>query len=322
MNFFNHTYMLTFNRKLIQAPLAGYSCAPFRELATRLGNPDFCCSEMLSAQHIHHHGTQRLRYRHKSPNEGKLCVQLAGDNPEVLASAAQIAVTWGADYIDLNCGCPKPKIRKKSLGSRLLEDSERLYEIVSTIKKVISVPVLVKIRVDHQSGDSFNKEVAQAIESGGADAITVHGRHWTDDYGTPVSYQDIAQIKDLVKIPIIANGDIKDTESAKKMFAETNCDALMIARASVGQPWIFEQIYQELHGNLYIPPSTSEIGKFFLSHVRGLIELGTEKTALYESRKLGKYYARNRFNHTTYADEISSICTYEDLVVIVKKYFR
>lgn len=313
--------MLTFKKKLIQAPLAGYSCAPFRELAEQWGSPDFCCSEMLSAQHLHHNANHRKRYRYKSPYEGLLCVQLAGDQPEVLASAAQKAVSWGADLIDLNCGCPKPKIRKKALGSCLLADSERLYTLVSALKKATNVPTLVKIRVDHQSGDSYNQDVAQAIEAAGADALTVHGRHWTDDYGVAVSYHDIAQIKDIVKIPVIGNGDVKDTDSAQKMFSETGCDAVMIARASVGQPWLFEKIYQELQGNVYTPPSLEEIGELFLTHVRGLINLDCEKIGVYESRKLGKYYARNYLNHTRFVHEISEVSTYKELIQIVKKYF-
>lgn len=313
--------MLAFKKKLIQGPLAGYSCAPFRELAEKCGQPDFCCSEMLSAQHIYHNAKQRKRYRYKSPHEGLLCVQLAGDKPEVLAYAAQKAVSWGADFIDLNCGCPKPKIRKKSLGSRLLEDSEQLHQLVLALKHAVQVPVLVKIRIDSDSGDHFNHEVAHAIESAGADAITVHGRHWTEDYGVPVNYQDIAQIKSLVKIPVIANGDIKDTASAKKMFSETNCDALMICRAGVGQPWLFEKINQELQGRIYTPPSLAEIGALFLTHVQGLIELDSERIALLESRKLGKYYARGYLNHTSFPEEISKVSVYKDLLAVVEKYF-
>ena len=235
---------LLFNKKLIQAPLAGYSCAPFRVLAEQWGKPDFCYTEMLSAAHIFSGAKQRERYRYKSPDEGKLCAQLAGDEPHILAYAAQQAVSWGADFIDLNCGCPQPKIRKKNFGSKLLANSEHLYHLVSALKAAVNVPVLVKIRVDADSGDRYNQEVAQAIEAAGANALTVHGRHWTHDYDIPVNYREIATIKDSVKIPVIGNGDIVDTASAKKMFAETGCDAVMIARASVGQPWLFEQIHQ------------------------------------------------------------------------------
>lgn len=314
--------MFNFTTKLIQAPLAGYSCAPFRVLAHRYGRPDFCCTEMLSAHHIYSGAQQRKRYIYQSPDEGLLCVQLAGDEPEVLAYAAQKAVSWGADFIDLNCGCPQPKIRKKNFGSRLLADSQRLYELVSAIKKAVSVPVLVKIRIDAQSGDHYNQEVAQAIESAGANALTVHGRHWTHDYDIPVNYHEIAVIKDSVNIPVIGNGDIVDTASAQKMFAETGCDAVMIARASVGQPWLFEQIHQELQGNSFTPPNLTEIGEIFLEHVRGLIELENERSALLQSRALGKYYARNHFDRSIFLQEMGQVTTYAALTQIVKRYFN
>lgn len=311
-----------FNKRLIQGPLAGYSCAPFRALAEKWGSPDFCYSEMLSAQHIFSGVTQRKRYSYKSSKEKLLCVQLASDRPEELVYAAKKAIhEWGANLIDLNCGCPQPKIRKKYLGSKLLADSERLYKLVHTLKQNVCVPVIVKIRVDNQSGESFNKEVAIAIESAGADAITVHGRHWTEDYDIPVSYKDIAQIKDIVKIPVIGNGDIKDTESARKMFAETGCDAIMISRASVGQPWLFEQIYQELQGNVYQPPNLVKIGEIFLEHVQGLIKLEGEKIAILQSRKLGKYYARNHFDTVCFLQQMNQVNDYVALQVLIKEYF-
>lgn len=314
--------MLTFSKKLIQAPLAGYSCAPFRVLAERWGKPDFCCSEMLSAHHIFSGAQQRKRYQYKSPEEGKLCVQLAGDEAHILAYAAQQAVNWGADFIDLNCGCPQPKIRKKNFGSRLLANSEHLYHLVTALKAAVNVPVFVKIRVDAGSGDRFNQDVALAIEAAGANALTVHGRHWSHDYDIPVSYRDIAVIKDTVKIPVIGNGDIMDSASAKKMFAETGCDAVMIARAGVGQPWLFEQIHQELLGNVFVPPSLAEIGEIFLAHIRGLIELENEKSAVLQSRSLGKYYARNYFDRVAFLQAIGQIKTYRDLAHLVEMSFR
>src|SRR6185437_2305512 len=117
---------------------------------------------------------------------------LAGDEAHILAYAAQQAVNWGADLIDLNCGCPQPKIRKKNFGSRLLSNSEHLYRLVSALKAAVTIPVLVKIRVDANSSDRYNQDVVQAIEAAGADTLTVHGRHWTHDYDIPVSYHDIA----------------------------------------------------------------------------------------------------------------------------------
>lgn len=313
---------LYFPKKIIQAPLAGYSCAPFRKLAHQWGKPDFCYTEMLSAQHIYSGAQQRKRYMYKDPEEGMLCVQLAADKPEALEFAAKTVVEWGADLIDLNCGCPQPKIRKKYYGSKLLSDSKRIEKLILVLKQSVNIPVLIKIRVDANTQDNFNADVAQAIQDAGVDAVAVHGRHWTHDYDVPVSYQDIAQIKNSVSIPVIGNGDVCDTQSAKKMFEQTHCDAIMIARASVGQPWIFEKIHQELLGNNYSEPDLETIGEIFLEHVQGLIELEGEKIALLQSRKLGKYYARNRFEQDKFLQEMAHVSIYNELENLIKIYFR
>lgn len=313
--------MLKFPRKIIQAPLAGYSCAPFRKLAYQWGRPDFCYTEMLSAQHIYSGAQQRKRYMYKDPQEGLLCVQLAGDEPEALSFAAKAVVGWGADLIDLNCGCPQPKIRKKFYGSKLLSDSKRIEKLIMALKSSVEIPVLIKIRVDANTQDRFNIDVAKAIQDAGADAVAVHGRHWTHDYDVPVNYQEIALIKHHVTIPVIGNGDISDVESARKMLNETNCDAIMIARASVGQPWIFEKIYQELLGNTYSEPDLKTIGEIFLQHVKGLMALEGEKIALLQSRKLGKYYSRHRFDQNDFISTMAQVGVYAELESLVGKHF-
>jgi tRNA-dihydrouridine synthase B len=311
---------MIFKRKLIQAPLAGYSCAPFRELAWRYGKPDFCCSEMLSAKHIYSGAKQKKRYTYKSPKEGPLCIQLAGNQIDELACAAEKAASWGAQYLDLNCGCPQPKIRKKGIGSKLLADSAHLKKLITAMREHSGLPVFVKIRVDGDSGEQFNQAIAQAVEEAGATALTVHGRHWTERYDQAVRYDEIAAIKQAVSIPVIGNGDIEDTASAKRMLEQTGVDALMIARASVGQPWLFEQIHQELHGNTFTPPSLTERGKLFLEHVQGLIELDTELPAVLQARKLGKYYARQQTTPELIA-QLNTANQFIDLIDIVENHF-
>lgn len=308
--------------RLIQGPLAGYSCAPFRVLAHQWGRPDYCYTEMLSALQICMAPNQPMRYRYKSPDEGLLCAQLAGDHADVLAQAAQHVVKWGADFVDLNCGCPQPKIRKKNFGSRLLENSTHLYQLVLAMKRAVNVPVFVKIRTDGRSHDRYHQEVALAIQEAGADVITVHGRHWSERYDLPVYYHDIAVIKDTVHIPVIGNGDIDDSAAAKRMLAETGCDGLMIARASVGQPWIFQKIIHELNGQFFLEPSIETVGGIFLAHVEGLMALEGEQPAILQARKLGKYYARAYIQVGSYFDEIVQIKKYSDLQAMIEKYFN
>lgn len=306
---------------LVQAPLAGYSCAPFRLLAHEYGAPAFTCTEMLSAKHIYSGAPQAPRYTVKDPGEGLVCWQLSGDTPEALVAGARAAVSWGADMVDLNCGCPMPKIRKKQCGSRLLSDSRQLCAIVKAMKTAVDVPVLVKIRVDSDSGEQFNQDVAGAVEEAGADALTIHGRHWSERYNVPVRLDEIKAIARAVSCPVIGNGDVSDAASAKRMLEDCGCDGVMIARASVGQPWLFASIRAELKGDVFIAPSIDDIGDIFLRHIKGLMVLEDEKRALLQSRKLGKYYARDNvppdFLKALYACE-----RFLDLECIVRRWFR
>jgi len=312
--------LLQFKTGLVQAPLAGYSCAPMRKLAWQWGQPDFCCTEMLSAKHIVSDAPQKERYRYKDSEEGPLCIQLSGSNPDILAKATEQVLQWGADLIDLNCGCPMPKIRGKHEGSKLLADSTRLAKLIKAIKSVSSVPVLIKIRVDGDSDDDYHLSAAIAAQDAGIDAISVHGRHWTERYDTPARYEEIAEIKAKLHIPVIGNGDVCDAHSAKKLLSETQCDAIMIARASLGQPWLFAQIAHELQGKPYTPPGLKEIGLLFLEHIRGLIKLEGEKVALLQSRKLAKYYIRHHLPSDT-IEPLQNVTTYSELEELVRLSF-
>lgn len=311
---------LQFDSNLIQAPLAGYSCEPMRLLAQQWGKPAYCCTEMLSAQHIYSGARQKKRYTYKSPDEGTLCVQLSGHQVDHLQHAVEAVVGWGADLVDLNCGCPMPKIRKKSCGSQLLADAKQLRFLVSAMKNVAAVPVTVKIRVDANSGDHYNRDIADAVEQAGADALVVHGRHWSECYDIACHVEDIAQIKQQVSIPVIANGDVACVQSARHLLEQTQADGLMIARAAVGQPWLFEQIRQGLQGKVFEVPDLKTIGGLYQQHVAGLIELEGEKPALLQSRKLAKYYARGRLSDVQLQD-FFRLSTWAELTAAVEQHF-
>lgn len=306
---------------VIQAPLAGYSCAPFRKLAWEWGRPGFCCTEMLSAKNIACNQLQRQRYTVKDPLEKILCFQLSGNDAETLKIAADKVLAWGADLIDLNCGCPQPKIRKKQQGSRLLTDAKKLYQLICAIKSNTQLPVLVKIRVDGGSGDTFNASVAKAVEEAGADALTVHGRHWRDSYETPCKLSEIAEMVQAVAIPVIGNGDVVDTISAKNMLENTDCDAVMLARASVGQPWLSAEIAAGLLGKAFIKPSILQIAEMFLQHVRELILLEGETQAILQARKLGKYYAREHCT-SDFLARLYQVQRYQQLQALVDECFN
>jgi tRNA-dihydrouridine synthase B len=285
---------LSFPINIIQGPLAGVSCAPFRKLTWRYSQPAFSCTEMISCKTlIYQSKFSHKRFLQKDPEEGPVCFQLSGNDPAELAEATKVITDYGADLIDLNCGCPVKKIRSKGAGSQLLMNTTTLYQLIRAMKDNTSVPVSIKIRVDGNSTDRFNQEVANVVNDAGADFLIVHGRHWTEHYETSCHYADIEFFVNELKIPVIGNGDISSIESLKKML-ETKCAGVMLARAGVGQPWLIRQLMTELEGKAFIIPADKEIGELFFEHISDLAELlESEKFAILQSRKFAKYYVRN-----------------------------
>ncbi|WP_133136169.1 tRNA dihydrouridine synthase [Legionella rowbothamii] len=274
---------LTLPHRLIQGPLAGFSCAPFRTLFNRYAAPAYCVTEMSSALDVVHRHPLNSRYIYRSPQEQRLAYQLSGTEPMVLAQAAERLQAYGADLIDINCGCPKPKIRKKGAGSALLETPELLEGIVKAVRAAITIPLTVKIRIQDTQDDVV---LAQKIEAAGADALIVHGRRWIDDYDVAVNFRQIARIKQALNIPVIANGDIGSIASLQQAVEFSTCDAFMIARAGSGCPWL----YQELLEQRTINVSGAEKANLFMTHLQDLAVLEDEYKAILQSKSLVRYY--------------------------------
>ncbi len=279
---------LRLSNRLIQGPLAGFSCAPFRQLFYEYTPPAYCVSEMISAQDVLGKHQACSRYLYRAPEERVLCYQLSGNNAPVLAEAAERLQALGADLIDLNAGCPKPKIRKKGAGSALLDEPERLFEIVRAVRRAITIPLTVKLRT---SGDERDVILAQALEQAGADALTVHGRRWTEDYVFPCNFSHIARIKAAVSIPVIANGDIADHATLAQAITTTGCDAYMIARAGSGHPWLYQQLLSD--SSALVHPPHAERVDCFMRHLHGLSRLESEHQAVLQSKSLGRYYFKH-----------------------------
>ncbi len=280
-----HIGGLRLSNRLIQGPLAGFSCAPFRQLFYQYTPPAYCVSEMISAHDVLDKHQPDSRYLYRAPEERVLCYQLSGNNPLIVAQAALRVQALGADLIDLNCGCPKPKIRKKGAGSALLDEPERLFDIVSAVRRAITIPLTVKLRI---AGDERDIVVAQGIEQAGADALIVHGRRWTDDYDIACDFSHIARIKRAASIPVIANGDIRDHATLAHAIASSGCDAYMIARAGSGHPWLYQQL---LAGSGSAPHQTQvALVECFMQHLHGLAGLESEHQAVLQSKSLVRYY--------------------------------
>ncbi len=275
--------------RLIQGPLAGYSCAPFRQLYGRFLPPAYCVAEMCSAIDVLNKHTVHSRYLYRAPNEHRLAYQLSGTDPQIMAEAAAYLASIGGDIIDINCGCPKSKIRKKGAGSALLEQPKQLAHIIQAIKNVISIPLTVKIRLQDSA---TTLTVAQMIADAGADALIVHGRTWQDDYDVACDFKHIAAIKQQVTIPVIANGDIHDSATLQQAITQTGCDAYMIARAGSGKPWL----YQELLSLQPVLVTKEEKINLFIDHLSGLAALENDYKALLQSKSLIRYYFRNQLS--------------------------
>lgn len=280
---------LSLPNRLVQAPLAGYSCAPFRRLFTHYQAPAYCVSEMLSAADVVYKHQRTGRYLFRAADESILAYQLSGTDPELMAKASQKLVSLGADLIDINCGCPKPKIRKRGAGSALLENPNLLLTILNKVRSTIHCPLTVKIRLP-TTDEGYS--LIQDIVNTGIDALIVHGRRWVDDYDTPANWQAIAAIKKNLRIPIIANGDIHDSKSLLAAATQTTCDAFMVARAATGKPWFYQSL---LTGISPIIDKNTRIA-LFMEHLNHLVELEGMHQTLLQSRSLIRYYFREHFS--------------------------
>ena len=226
---------------MVLAPLAGYTDLPFRSVVKKFG-ADLTISEMISSNALVYKSEKTRKMIEKSPNESPYFVQIAGNSAELVRDAVEILNDIdGIDGIDLNCGCPAPKVFSHGSGSNLLGDLKKLENILSTIKKYNKKQyTTAKVRIG--VNEKIPVEIAKAVEACGVDFVSVHGRTRAGKYKAPVDYDAIKMMKEAISIPVIANGDIKDYDKAKEVLKYTNADGIMIGRGAIGKPWIFHQL--------------------------------------------------------------------------------
>ena len=304
---------------LIQGPLAGVSNAVFRSLVWDYSDILLVCSEMISVKTILN-GSELIkkRYLSRAENERALCYQISGDDPIDMAKAVTLLTNMGADAIDLNCGCPVKKIRKKGLGSALLARPDHLGKLIAAMKDHTDVPISLKLRVDADSGDNYNDALIDMINHYKPDYISVHGRHYTNRYEKPSSFDEIKYFVDRVDCPVVGNGDVKCAESLKKLMV-TGCDGVMVCRAGVGQPWLFNTLLDPS----YQAPSIQERGEIFIRHIRGLCDLFVgERFGVYQARSLAKYYARDIKGARDFVNEMQTIDKLESFTKLCRQFFN
>ncbi|NLN50932.1 MAG: tRNA dihydrouridine synthase DusB [Acholeplasmataceae bacterium] len=314
---------LKIENKVVLAPMAGVSNAVFREIARSCG-AGLCFAEMVSDKGLLHKNRKTQNLLASSPNEHPYAQQIFGNDIVSLVKAAKYVNDYtDCDIIDLNMGCPVPKVSIKSqAGAALLKNVDKIFEIVKAIKQVITKPLTVKIRSGWDNSSINAVEVAKKVEHAGADAITIHGRTRSQLYSGKVDLEIIKQVKEAIKIPVIGNGDIKDGKSAKEMLNYTGVDAVMIGRAALGNPWIFKEINEYLKTEKNIPkPTFLEIKEMMIKHYKRLIELKGEQLATLEFRSQGVWYLKGLPQTKETRIKISKLQSKKEFIQIINQYF-
>lgn len=299
---------------LILAPMAGVTTEAFRFICLEMG-ADLVYAEMVSDKGLAYGNEKTLKMIEIGKDEHPIAMQIFGSEPASIASAAKlITSTIPVDIIDINMGCPVNKVVKNGAGSALLKTPQKIYDIVRCVKDTTDIPVTVKIRAGFDHNSINCGEVARLVNLAGADAIAIHGRTRSDFYNGTANLDYIKLVKEVSTIPVIGNGDIKDIASADKMFNETGVDAIMIGRASLGNPWIFKQLktYYET-GIITDGPSKEEVIAKILDHANRLVLLKGEKIAMIEMRTHAAQYLRRIPYTKQYRSAIVGIKTYNDL---------
>ena len=298
----------------VLAPMAGVSDRAYRELCVRFGAA-YCVSEMVSSKALSFNSKKSEELMEISDLERPCGIQIFGDDPKCMADAAKHALENKPDIIDINMGCPAPKISSNGSGSALMKNPRLCGEIVKAVTAVTDIPVTVKIRKGWDD-DSVNAvEVAKICESAGAAAITVHGRTRQQYYKPPVDYDIIRAVRESVSVPVIANGDIDSAERAKKVMDITGCDLVMIGRATLGNPWIFSQINAYLENpnvKIHTPDLEERLG-VMIEHIGKMVEYKGEHMAMLQARKLVVGYFKGMKGAAALRNEAGKIKTLDDL---------
>lgn len=304
----------------VLAPMAGVSDRAYRELCVRFGAA-YCVSEMVSSKALSFNSKKSEELMEISDLERPCGIQIFGDDPKCMADAAKHALENKPDIIDINMGCPAPKISSNGSGSALMKNPRLCGEIVKAVTAVTDIPVTVKIRKGWDD-DSVNAvEVAKICESAGAAAITIHGRTRQQYYKPPVDYDIIRAVRESVSVPVIANGDIDSAERAKEVMDITGCDLVMIGRATLGNPWIFSQINAYLENpnvKIHTPDLEERLG-VMIEHIGKMVEYKGEHMAMLQARKLVVGYFKGMKGAAALRNEAGKIKTLDDLYELRQK---
>ena len=311
----------------ILAPMAGVTDLPFRVLCAEMG-AGMVCTEMISAKALSFRNKNTYAMLHTAPEEGIVSLQIFGSEPELMGEVAKELEEYPFQILDINMGCPVPKVAGNGEGSALLKDPKLAGRIMKCVSSATVKPVTAKIRLGFDKDHINATEVAKILEENGAAAITVHGRTREQFYSGEADWEAIAKVKEAVAIPVIGNGDVKDAESAGKMFEITKCDGIAIGRAVRGNPWIFRELVSSASGSdtkketcnksNHGKPPWLELSAMIIRHAEMLVEEKGEYTAIREMRQHIAWYSTGLRGATALRRSVNEINTLNDLKRVIQ----
>ncbi|MBH43662.1 MAG: tRNA dihydrouridine synthase DusB [Rickettsiales bacterium] len=305
---------------ILLAPMSGVSDAPYRKIVKKF-NPGLVFSEMIASRALIHKNIKTLRMAKKNSNE-ILAIQIAGCDPDVMYDAAKICEDQGADIVDINMGCPVKKIVNGYAGSALMKDENLALRIIDSVCKAIKIPVTLKMRTGWDDNNRNAPKIAKIAESLGVSLITVHGRTRCQMFKGKADWAFINKVKQEVKIPVIANGDIESFKNVQDILKISKADGLMIGRGSYGKPWIFEEIQSQLSKKSYETPKISTIRDIINEHHELCLDHYGVEVGLKSFRKHLCWYSKSLKNSNYFRQEINKTLDHRKITSLINTFFK
>lgn len=311
---------VTLKNNILLAPMAGITNLPFRIICEKF-EPGLVCTEMVSSKGIFYHDEKTNKLLEIENEKRPVAAQIFGNDIEAMSVATK-KVSKVAEIVDINMGCPAPKVVKNGDGSKLMLDLEKARDIIVAVVQNASVPVTLKMRKGWDNEHIVAVELAKIAQQSGVAAITIHGRTREEFYTGKADWQIIKHVKQTVSIPVIGNGDIITPEHARQMLEQTGCDGIMIGRASIGNPWIFREVQEYLQGKEITKVTENEKLQMIIEHIEGQVAYLGENTGIKEMRKHLSYYLKNLPNAASIRQRVNQIETKNELVGCLTEYFE